>query len=81
MRESRPIRSNVKGAPFAIGQSVRVSQLVDETGRAKFLGLEGKVEHFEYSCGCGQTYPCDPMIGVRFLNGDLDEFWPEELEP
>ena len=29
--------------------------------------------------GCGQRFPDDPMIGVRFPDGALQEFWREEL--
>lgn len=34
----------------------------------------------EYNCGCGQTFPGDPMIGVRFGTLPMSEFWSEELE-
>lgn len=80
-RSCNPIHENVTGAPFRVGQTVRVCQLVDETGLRKFLARKGTVEHLEYSCGCGQSFPFDPMIGVRFANGELEEFWPEELNP
>src|SRR5438067_2088529 len=73
------IKTNVEGAPFRIGDFVRVVSLSDETAEAQCLGRSGYVIHFEYSCGCGQTYPNDPMIGVDF--GDLiEDFWKEELE-
>jgi hypothetical protein len=77
---SKPIHRNVAGAPFAIGQKVLVRRLIDQTGPRRFLKKEGTVEYLEYSCGCGQHYPNDPMIGVRFPGGELEEFWPEELK-
>jgi hypothetical protein len=78
-RASKPIRTDVKGAPFKIGQKVRVYELSDEQGDASLLGKDGIVEHYDYSCGCGQSYPDDPMVGVRFASGRLEEFWKEEL--
>lgn len=78
-RKRAPIRHNVIGAPFQVGEVVRVCSLVDETGLREFLGSSGAIEYFEYSCGCGQSFPRDPMIGVRFANGKVEEFWPEEL--
>ncbi|MFH0990175.1 MAG: Carotenogenesis protein CarS [bacterium] len=72
------ITKDVFGAPFRIGQRVRVVSIVDETGDERFLEGEGIVVYLEYECGCGQTFPEDPMIGVRFLNV-TEEFWKEEL--
>jgi hypothetical protein len=69
---------DVVGAPFRIGQSVRVISVTDETGDEQFLGKEGIVIYFEYDCGCGQTFPEDPMIGV-LLGKRAEEFWKEEL--
>ena len=77
---ARAVREDVKGAPLNIGQAVRVVALADETADKALLRKVGVTEHFEYSCGCGQSYPHDPMIGVRFSNGRLEEFWIEELE-
>jgi hypothetical protein len=74
-----PIFANVPGAPFKIGQRVRVLRLVDDTGESSFLGKSGTVEYLEYSCGCGQLFPEDPMVGVRFPDGILEEFWRDEL--
>jgi hypothetical protein len=76
---NNPLYSNVSGAPFKIGQLVEVRCLVDEQGDPSFLGRRGVIEHLEYCCGCGQSYPHDPMIGVRLSDGRLDEFWKEEL--
>lgn len=75
---ARPIRRNVRGAPFWIGDHVRVTQIVDFAASKTLVGKVGTVEYFEYSCGCGQTYPGDPMIGVRIANV-THEFWKEEL--
>lgn len=77
---SRPVYKNVRGAPFRIGDRVCVHCLIDDEGNRSALGKQGSVEYFEYSCGCGQSYPEDPMIGVRFGDGTIDEFWREELE-
>ena len=76
---ARPLYTDIPGTPFDIGTLVRVCRLVDEEAEPSVLGKRGIVEYVEYSCGCGQSYPHDPMIGVRFPNGDLHEFWREEL--
>lgn len=73
------IYEDVAGAPFRIGQRVRVAAIIDETADIQFLGKEGRVAYFEYTCGCGQRFPDDPMIGVLFLDVTA-EFWKEELE-
>lgn len=78
--QNRSIRADVDGAPFSIGQSVTVCGLSDETADKSFLHKLGIVSYFDYECGCGQTYPHDPMIGVRFQNGEVEEFWREELK-
>jgi len=74
------ITINVLGAPFGIGEEVEVIQRADETFDESFLGKVGRVEYFDYSCGCGQAYPEDPMIGVRFDDKTVEEFWQEELK-
>ena len=75
---SNPRFTNVSGAPFTIGERVRVTAGADKTFDDAFLGNIGTVEYFEYDCGCGQTFPNDPMIGVR-LSNRVEEFWAEEL--
>jgi hypothetical protein len=75
---AKAIHDNVRGAPFKIGERVRVVGSKDETFDPRYKRRVGVVEYFEYQCGCGQSYPGDPMIGVRFRK-DLDEFWREEL--
>ena len=72
------IYHDLDGAPFRIGAAVRVVALTDETADDGFLGCQGAVLYFEYACGCGQTFPDDPMIGVR-LDAGSAEFWKEEL--
>jgi hypothetical protein len=72
------IYHDVDGSPFKIGDSVKVVSLADDTADADFLGQQGRVFYFEYSCGCGQTFPDDPMIGVQF-GKQKAEFWKEEL--
>ena len=59
---------NIIGAPFKIGDWVEITSLpTDETFDKSFCGETGKVLYFEYDCGCGQSFPSDPMIGVSFL--------------
>lgn len=74
-----PISWNINGAPFRIGDIVKVIRATDETFDMQYIGQVGTVVHFEYSCGCGQSYPSDPMIGVRFSGFHREEFWKEEL--
>jgi hypothetical protein len=74
------VRQNVPGAPFLISDNVTVRRLADETANSSYLFKRGVVEYFNYSCGCGQTFPGDPMIGVRFADGEIEEFWREELK-
>ena len=80
MDGAKPIRENVAGAPYGIGAWARVRQIVDDTASTLFVGLIGRVAYLEYSCGCGQSFPGDPMIGVLFADGRTEEFWQEELE-
>lgn len=75
----QPLYENVKGAPFKIGEAVRVVGPGDETFDRSYLGRAGVVRYFEYRCGCGQSYPDDPMIGVELRGGKKEEFWKEEL--
>jgi hypothetical protein len=74
-----PIYNDVAGAPYKIGDGVRVVRGTDETFDLAYRGRRGIVAYFEYKCGCGQTYPNDPMIGVRMADGNCAEFWAEEL--
>ncbi|MFZ1982481.1 MAG: hypothetical protein WAU61_14355 [Smithella sp.] len=73
---------NIDGAPYKIGQKVKVlnNPNKDDTFDVKFINKKGEIIFFEYDCGCGQTFPTDPMIGVKFSNGSIDEFWKEELQ-
>lgn len=65
-------REDVEGAPFKIGQFVKVGK---EKGIVQFL---------DYSGGCGESYPDDPMISVdvddAYSEGGQGMFWKEELE-
>jgi len=76
---ARKIYNDVPDAPVRIGQRVTVACCLDETGESLLIGRSGKVDYLEYSCGCGQSYPHDPMIGVRFPDGRIEEFWSDEL--
>lgn len=79
-----PIRERVEGAPYQVGDGVLVVAICDEVGLSSglgpYVGRRGKVEHLEYDCGCGQHFPDDPMVGARMDDGELVEFWREELE-
>jgi len=80
---ANPIRTSVAGAPRHPGDLVTVICSTDPAGGGTdvldYVGLRGKVEYREYECGSGQSFPGDPMIGVRFSDGRLEEFWREEL--
>ena len=76
---ANPIYGDVEGATFRIGERLRIVGSKDETFDTSYKGRVGSVEYFEYQCGCGQTYPDDPMIGVRFHDDAVEEFWAEEL--
>jgi hypothetical protein len=77
-----PLYYNVEGAPFEIGDKVLVlnNPNNDETFNPIFGLRKGIIVYFEYSCGCGQNFPDDPMIGVEFGNDLIEEFWKEELQ-
>ena len=68
-------RGPIEGAPFQVGNLVRVVVHNDP-----FIGLEGTVLYLDYDCGCGQRYPEDPLLGVLFTDGTQEEFWSEELQ-
>ena len=76
---ANPIYRDLKGAPFKIGERVRIERSEDDTFNSSYRGWVGIVKYFEYDCGCGQSYPIDPMIGIEFKNGKTEEFWKEEL--
>ena len=71
-----PLYHDIKGAPFRIGQMVRVLENPsnDETFDMKFANKIGKIRFFEYESGCGQTFPRDPMISVELTDGKSDGF-------
>ncbi len=75
----RKLVANVKGAPFRIGDIVKVVYATDDTFNPYYMNHIGTIVHFDYSCGCGQTFPDDPMIGVKFVR-KIEEFWKEELK-
>jgi hypothetical protein len=72
---------NSKGLNITIGDKVLVlnNPNNDETFNMVFSGQEGIVKYFDYECGCGQTYPSDPMIGIKFISGEIEEYWKEEV--
>lgn len=75
-----PVRHRVDGAPFQVGDRVVVVDAVDRDifDLSAYVGRGGVVEYLEYSCGCGQHYPDDPMVGIR-LAGEVIDFWKEEI--
>ena len=74
------IREDVDGAPHGIGRTVRIVFARDETFDKRFMGKIGEIVHYCYSCGCGQSFPDDPMIGVQFKSGKIEEFWSDEMK-
>ena len=76
---SNPIQEDIEGAPFNIWDKVWVVAGADNTVNRYYLGKQGIVIYFEYNCGCGQSFPDDPMIGVQFSRKS-EEFWKKELE-
>ena len=81
MLPAHPITVEVPGAPVQPGDPVLVVQATDASidDVSAFIGLQGVVVYLEYDCGCGQTFPTDPMVGVAFSGGASYEFWREEL--
>ena len=79
MAEAKPIYERVEGSPYQPKENVIVLGFSDETGDQEFIGKTGVIEYLEFSCGCGQAYPNDPMIGIRFPDGSLIECWSEEI--
>jgi hypothetical protein len=82
VRGALPVRSSVPGAPYQPGDLVVVVSAVDREVHdvASLVGRRGRVAYLEYSCGCGQSYPEDPMVGVDLDGGVSEEFWKEELK-
>jgi len=75
-----PLRMwNIKGAPFKIGDRVKVVKASDEHCDVRFIGAVGRVIWLDYDIS-GGPYPDDPMMGVRFDGGHVDSFWKEELK-
>jgi hypothetical protein len=80
---ARPIYDPVPGSPYQPGDTVQIVDAIDTDvyDVSGHIDREGRVEYLEYSCGCGQRYPHDPMIGVKFADDKIEEFWAEELGP
>lgn len=77
-----PQYKNVDGAPFKIGDKIKVlnNPNNDETFNKLFISKSGLVIYYDYECDCGQNFPDDPMIGVRFENRIVEEYWKEEIK-
>ena len=73
------ITDSIVGAPYEIGELVRIVFAADETCNMRYMRCTGVIVHYNYSCGCGQSFPNDPMIGVEFSDGVVEEFWHEEI--
>ena len=73
--------NDISGAPFNIGDSVLIlnNPNNDLTFDEFFIYKKGVVKYFEYNCGCGQSFPNDPLIGVLFPDKRVEEFWKEEI--
>ena len=72
----------VEGSAYQVGDVVLVvARGGDVRMVERFLGMIGTVEELDYRNICGQRYPRDPMVCVRFADGDRDGFWSEELLP
>ena len=63
-----------------IGSQVKVVFSTDSTFDYKHMGKTGKVVHYDFDCGCGQSMPNDAMSGVKFSSEGIEEFWKEELQ-
>ena len=69
-------RDDVEGAPFKINQ------------RVESAGVKGTVKLLDYSGGCGESFPDDPMICVQWdasiSDGDDEPgrgyYWKEEIK-
>ena len=70
---------NVPGAPFRIGDKVKVIKAADETCAIQFIGHQGIVVRFDYRGAVGQSYPGDPLV-VVVIGQSSSSFWKEELE-
>ena len=77
-----PLYYDIDGAPFKVGDDVKVldNPNFDETFNTYYSLKSGLIVYLEYTCGCGQRFPEDPMIGVEFKDGTVEEFWKEELQ-
>jgi hypothetical protein len=69
---ARPIYDRVPGAPFQPGDLVRVVAAIDPeaTDVSDHIGKAGRVD---------QSFPGDPMVGVKLDDGAREEFWRDEL--
>ena len=77
----RPVRWFVAGSPFQPGDRVTVTRATDRDvyDVTRYVGCSGVVDYLEYECGCGQHFPEEPMVGVKFEDGTVEAFWPGEL--
>ena len=80
MEPVREYHKNVKGAPFKIGTKVTVIDSGDDTIDRDYIDKIGIIVYFRYNTGCADTFPDNPMIGVKFEDGKEETFWKEELD-
>lgn len=79
---AKRIYDRVEGSPYQPGQLVEFIGGNDSTVNEHLeVGARGIVLYLEYSCGSGQHYPDDPMIGIQFTCGLIEECWADELKP
>lgn len=71
---------NLTPLPYRIGDIVRVIPSNDDTFKASCIGKIGHITKFNFGLACGETFPDDPLISVKFIAGGKEEFWREELE-
>lgn len=83
-KHERSYQEDVEGAPFKIGDKVRVKGTTlddsfdeDETLFFTEREVTGTIYQFRYDLNCGESYPHDPCIHV---SGTGTWFWKEELE-
>jgi hypothetical protein len=66
--------------PFSVGERVQIVSATDLDIHdvSHHIGRVGRVEEVLEKAGCGDQYPEDPMIKVRFVKKTC-VFWKEEL--
>jgi hypothetical protein len=72
----------IEGSFYQVGDSVKVvDQGADRWMIRAYIGSVGEVCDLDFASGCGESFPSDPLVIVRLVNGIVAGFWKEELEP